>query len=504
MPLHEAIEPTRQAAVETVLNPPAEPERARQGLEYTRRDGTVEYAANREEAIKLCPVLGKLAMNDPETANLLLDIASMGQAKMAEKDEPPKPATDRAHSTGEPKSSKPVEQVKTEREARVAHPTRTGTETMKESAQVQSSAEREPGIRRPADSEAQKPAKVAEQDKAVIPEVKNVFENVEHVEPGRGLQYEVAQPVEEIAAPIIAVQSQPDVARVANQAFAHQPLTGGQILKPAEVQPVRRKQSEPAATDAHDTALLYEQADLGLEPTIKPEIAELTDEQAIEPADYELADADKSPELVSSADELAEEPMENYEDFERSLQLLVALPAERPAPESEGVMVNTDEHEPAGADEAQEVEAVPDIAVTVSERLAELGPEDKEVAAAIVADIVQTVHSVEVLDTEEIAELETTKAVQVALEQRVDALFEKLGIEYQSDDVERFAAVLLRPDFQLPQPETVSEQIAVDLERDGTHEAKTHFVSTTAGLVADVENSLKRFLGTLVLFSPSV
>lgn len=73
-------------------------EAATHGYEYRRQDGTVEHAPNREAAIRLCPVLGEMAMNDPEAANLLLDMASIGQDMMAEKAERAEPEKD--HHTG--------------------------------------------------------------------------------------------------------------------------------------------------------------------------------------------------------------------------------------------------------------------------------------------------------------------------------------------------------------------------------------------------------------------
>src|SRR5487761_1693947 len=102
MSLQEAVAaPPQSVIAEAATLPLLEPEQAGlnnevtqpavQGYEYTRQDGTVEHAGNREEAIKLCPVLGKLATQDSEAANMLLDMASIGQSKMAEKAERPKP-----------------------------------------------------------------------------------------------------------------------------------------------------------------------------------------------------------------------------------------------------------------------------------------------------------------------------------------------------------------------------------------------------------------------------
>lgn len=52
------------------------------GYTYERADGTVELAMSAEDAIARCPVLGKLAIEAPEQANVLLELASAGKAKM--------------------------------------------------------------------------------------------------------------------------------------------------------------------------------------------------------------------------------------------------------------------------------------------------------------------------------------------------------------------------------------------------------------------------------------
>lgn len=59
---------------------------------YQRADGTVERARNAEDAIARCPVLGKLAIEAPDQANVLLELAALGSAKMAAgaKEEPSK------------------------------------------------------------------------------------------------------------------------------------------------------------------------------------------------------------------------------------------------------------------------------------------------------------------------------------------------------------------------------------------------------------------------------
>jgi hypothetical protein len=190
---------------------------------------------------------------------------------------------------------------------------------------------------------------------------------------------------------------------------------------------------------------------------------------------------------------LEQEPLEICEDFTEALQAAIALP--------EQALVSheaPDVDEPALPIEApQEVELPPAIAVTVTERLAELAVEEKEAVAPVMKEIIEAVQVFEVLMIAE-AEPEVIETMHTELEELVINLFEQLGTVYEPEDVERFVAVLLRPDFQ-PLPSEKAATIDVDLEHLGTHEARLHFTQLVSGL-ADVEEIAKRLLGKLVLF----
>jgi hypothetical protein len=65
------MEGVRDRAADTVdYDPVVEAEQYLQqpetGLQYTRSDGTVEHASNIDEAARLCPVLGRMALENPE------------------------------------------------------------------------------------------------------------------------------------------------------------------------------------------------------------------------------------------------------------------------------------------------------------------------------------------------------------------------------------------------------------------------------------------------------
>lgn len=69
------------------------------GYTYQRADGTVERALNADDAIARCPVLGKLAIEAPDQANMLLELATAGKVIMT------------AEAKVEPRNAKTVEKV---------------------------------------------------------------------------------------------------------------------------------------------------------------------------------------------------------------------------------------------------------------------------------------------------------------------------------------------------------------------------------------------------------
>jgi hypothetical protein len=83
MSSNEALQapvPAAEEAVTSIAFPTA-PNEA--GFTYQRADGTVEQARDAQDAIARCPVLGKLALEAPDQATALLELAAAGKAKMA-------------------------------------------------------------------------------------------------------------------------------------------------------------------------------------------------------------------------------------------------------------------------------------------------------------------------------------------------------------------------------------------------------------------------------------
>lgn len=146
------------------------------------------------------------------------------------------------------------------------------------------------------------------------------------------------------------------------------------------------------------------------------------------------------------------------------------------------------------AEVTEEVQA-PSIAVAVIERLSALETEQQAELAPVFESIIEEIQAVNALVTAE-AGPETIETAQVQLEELVEQLLERLDIAYEPEDVECFTSFLLRPDFL---PVASPQRDLVDLEHEGTHEAKLHFTRLMSSL-SDAEDAAARLLGKLVVF----
>lgn len=194
---------------------------------------------------------------------------------------------------------------------------------------------------------------------------------------------------------------------------------------------------------------------------------------------------DQPIEQVAWDDELIRKPAKIFESFVDALQAL-------PTP-VESEMTAT----PAtGVDQETQTEPMPPIAVTVVERLNELTIEEKQTAVPLVKNIVEAIQAITLLAAEGSGP-KSIESAQAELQELVIALFEHLGIGYEAEDIQHFAALLLWPAFQPPQPEQTLA--AVDLEHDGTHEAKRNLTLFVGTLAENTEHDAKQLVGALVL-----
>ncbi|HEX7368063.1 MAG TPA: hypothetical protein VF261_00195 [Candidatus Saccharimonadales bacterium] len=515
-------------------------------------------------------------MKDPETAKLLLDMASIGQAKIAKKAEHAKSeseASKPAESAAKPeKPSKSAAQHKAPAEKTVATPTKAMA------VEAEAAYLRESQARITHETAA---TKVHELTEAAAAQIKPAATKPERIisastEPGQhphqkqpdALQHKVAlesrqvhehQAYETTLAntadeEITANTTKPqlDTTDITQQTLVHKTLETRNAEFTEQQLIMNREQIEPttagiadAVPSAVSVSLGTEQLDVGREaaiaadetPGVEPTMSEiLPGNKPVEPVDGtaeliadEPAVTEEAPGLEQieplhwadeASDEVGQEPLQICDDFSEALQSLVALPNEQAGMEPTSESVSTDIADTVDVDvdyttevddvatvaanlidagESPATETLPDVTATVAKRLVELKHEDKdtEATALTIADVVETIRTIKVLEAGK-AEPETIEATQTELEELVAVLFEQLDVEYTAKDVEAFAAILLRPDFQPSQPAAAETNNEADLEHDGTHEAKFHFLRL-AGSITDAEDTTQHFLGELIL-----
>lgn len=301
-------------------------------------------------------------------------------------------------------------------------------------------------------------------------------------------------------------------------------LTAVAILTPLEATRLIDHLDEPDQAvrdnDTTDTATLIGTQELLARPPIDElaaaepgDVLELTtDGSADEPREMatviplpvsengasEHATLSETLEPVTWDKELDKEPLALYEDFSEALHTLIDAVDIETVTDNELPAVLTDSKQLLEA--LSEPGSVPAVVVVVAERLDALPAAEKETVAPTLQGIVGATEVVTALVIET-AELEVIEAATAELEEYITVLFEQLGITYEMEDIEQFMQMLLRPDFQPPQPETL-DVIEVDLEHDGTHEARIHWQGAATTLLTadeDEQRGVMPVLGSFVL-----
>jgi len=533
MPLHEAV-------METVATPPSEtmegmvdaqqiveqapmapsPDEAAsattQGYEYTRQDGTVERAANAQEAIKLCPVLGKLALKDPDAANLLLEMSALGQAKMKEQPE-------KAERQEQPEPKKPERSDK-----HTAEPETTGHHQAEVAAPEPAESHAAKVVLAAVRKDLDQTLNVQQQatEPKPITEAKPLPEPVGHSErKPAGVIEPIARPVternaeesrhQEIAASQSVVVVQPEAVHLyeveATEQVRRQQLEVQLQSEPVtpvqqqleRIEPLSDADSEVAAMvdaifDTPESSFLEDEHNVA---AMLPDALATPDAATLPASEHVASVIEGTPKQITWEDELEAEPMELYDDFVGALHTLIetaTIPDNDGTPADVADLLVANELQDQAVEVRPMLEPVPAITVVVAERLDGYTADEKAEVAPTLQAIMTTVQVVQALETGLATEPEVIQTVTAQLEEQIVVLFEQLGIEYEAEDVEQFMRVLLQPDFQPPQTE-VTESEEVDLEQDGTHEAKQHFVQAVSDGIADAEHDAERLLGRLTL-----
>jgi len=511
-----------------------------QGYRHVREDGTVEYASSREEVLELCPVLGKLATKEPETVNLLLDMAAIGQAKIPQEqrskpeaskltEEPivkppkmadvtperPKPGTTKDNTVAPRLRNEHLEQIETTSRQVFELSTRTsepdfapakesprGTKTKKSQKSFKPAT-----IRAKIRNEAST-RKKSVIDKIMAPDQANSAKAETRIQTttkrGESITLSHMSPVHKLPK-----------RTVSGGKSTHRVETNKHPLQ-YEIKPANKK-AKPAATKAEKASERRHMRNGVAAPVSHDsraaEIDVKTDNIVLaEPV--ATAAASRRPELIESSSEasgqtvalvgVAEQESANeqvslkfFDDFAGELQALVA--AEVPTDENESDeqrgLVAIEQSIDKSAENSPQPESVPAITLVVAERLEELNePDQKAAVALMLQDMVETARLTAAPETTAVQPDATEQ-----LEEKVTALFEQLGVDYEPEDIDQFIKILPRLNPRHAAAAELQEETAeVDLEHDGTREAKWR-LPRFAGSLLGTEYVAEQLLGKLAL-----
>ncbi len=187
--------------------------------------------------------------------------------------------------------------------------------------------------------------------------------------------------------------------------------------------------------------------------------------------------------------ELAKQPLELLEDFTEGLAAYILK-----------FNINTiakqsDTIESDSLNDDIQLDESPEIIVNVFEGLKELDEEAKEEVSVILTNIVGALHGLSLLESSG-AETEAKEVIKAQLENLCESLMTYLGINYDEDSLRRFVQAMQKP--ELISLILNEEEIALDLEHIGTHEAK-HFKNLLWTIFTTASRQLICALGTFAL-----
>jgi hypothetical protein len=143
-----------------------------------------------------------------------------------------------------------------------------------------------------------------------------------------------------------------------------------------------------------------------------------------------------------------------------------------------------------------ELDFIHPVLIEISGRLSQLEVEEKEFIEPVIKNIVDTIHSIHILE----ASGEVDQAiidVEAQLMELCICLFEAMDMDYDEHVVKQFVQVLLYPGFMQEQPKKPRVLLA-NLENLGTHEAKYTTGSFSSSLL-NARAHLEQIIGKFAL-----
>ncbi len=479
--LYEALHEATQSNLPE-MQPELTADNLQGGFTYTRADGTVERARSAEEAIKACPVLGRLALLDPMAAKMLLEVSSIGAAKIADATKqarPQEPKQPKPVPAKTMKSNEPVQEAQSpEKTSRVPRPT-----VPERAAATQKARQSEEQLRvaPAADGELSAAIALKLQQEARLAEVLQAAQQTSREQAERG-HVEPSQRASRVPeAPVLEMVQADRPVRI-EVARREQPVESRHV--PAVEVAEQLAHMDYAAEDSIDKA-----------PEIPERTVETTDASSTAIKEkIQVPEHSIEAETVRQEDEVLRSPDERCEEFAEALQRIAAAPVEPSASASEDTgteLFQTHDSEQSGE------QPMPAIVVTVAEQLAQLEHEEKATIAPFLQDMLSLSLTIQQLKTQG-AEKQSIDAQEKRLAEVVTTFFEAAGTHCEDKDVQIFIDAILQPEFQPAQP--TNDATDIDLEYTGTREAKYHFPKLTIDLVA-LEDKLRQALGTVALLN---
>ncbi len=366
------------------------------GFEYTRENGTVEYAPDVETAQKLCPILGKMSL---EQAGFMFQLAAIGNAV-------------------EDTITHPTEEVIEDTDLGL-FPELPGLfdEPTANSAPKQAAVEVES---RPTSEVEPRPlwdlSSLAPTAVIDMPAVKTV---------------EISKPVEEIG----------------TKAALETPKVESKPAHEVTVDKIEVSQVEVVETpEPEEVSEAIEIKETETETETQVVIIKLPEEAPVEEVVTDTIDSIEIPaeenEIIFNEEQFAE-PEEIIEEFTEALEAYVNEPivAKEPETKIEFADIEFTKTE-AEVEEVEIQQVVPPIIIEVTRHLEALEPEEQEVIAPILEEIIELIES---------TPIEELEMVDEELEKLTEELFEATKIHYEEEDVRTFIKVLKKLEFALPE-----------------------------------------------------
>jgi hypothetical protein len=222
--------------------------------------------------------------------------------------------------------------------------------------------------------------------------------------------------------------------------------------------------------------------------------AEITYEDGFElqdePLEAELGFKETVYESAISDEEFKEEPLEYFEEF---LEYLKSHNIDEPL-DLENTLANTEQEDTEDVNITDQNNEN-GIELIVADRIADLNEMQKLAIEPSLRKIVNATQELLELQTLEVVDQKEIEYSKAELQETIQEMFDLLGINYETEEVEKFVEILIKNTQTAKNRVTID---AVDLEHQGTHEAKTKFVQLPKGF-SEIEQLIKKMLGKLAL-----